>query len=221
MKKNATQEKDAREDGRATRRRLLACAGRVFAEKGYDRATSKEICQKAGTNLAAVNYHFGGRDGLYAEVLRTAHLHIVSLRAIRALAASEGTPREKLETFFRMLFAQGTKKGSWQVRVLVREFFAPSPLLPTLVHDIALPKGLALAGIFAAYTHLPLDDAELYAAMLAFLAPLSLRLLAPQAIDYAALAPVPCSQDMLLEGLLKFAFAGLDSFIVDNGGSKQ
>ena len=49
-----------RDDGATTRAQLLEAAGEIFAEKGLDRATGKEIADRAGTNSAAVNYYFGG-----------------------------------------------------------------------------------------------------------------------------------------------------------------
>jgi AcrR family transcriptional regulator len=62
----------ARKDGVATRERLLDAATEVFADRGYAGATVSEICERAGANLAAINYHFGGKDELYAETWRTA-----------------------------------------------------------------------------------------------------------------------------------------------------
>ncbi len=52
-----------------TKDQLLRAAIRVFGQKGYQTATVREICQKAGANVAAVNYHFGGKEALYAAVL--------------------------------------------------------------------------------------------------------------------------------------------------------
>ena len=53
-----------RPDGDATRALLLETAGQVFAERGFADGTSKEICERAGTPMASVNYHFGSREGL-------------------------------------------------------------------------------------------------------------------------------------------------------------
>ena len=59
-----------RKDGVETRERLLDAACRVFATKGFQDASIAEICEHADANVAAVNYHFGGKDALYAEVWR-------------------------------------------------------------------------------------------------------------------------------------------------------
>src|SRR5580658_7522029 len=53
-----------------TRDKLIDAAGTVFAERGYRSATIREICRRAGANVAAVNYTFGDKMGLYTEVLR-------------------------------------------------------------------------------------------------------------------------------------------------------
>ena len=44
-----------------TRNKLLDSAGRVFADFGYQGATVREICARAGVNVALVNYHFGDK----------------------------------------------------------------------------------------------------------------------------------------------------------------
>ena len=61
-----------RKDGIETRERILTVACEVFADRGYHDATVEEICTRAKTNIAAINYHFGGKDKLYAEVWQRA-----------------------------------------------------------------------------------------------------------------------------------------------------
>ena len=47
-------------------------AERLFADRGYEETSVRAIVAKARVNQAAINYHFGGKDGLYREVLRAA-----------------------------------------------------------------------------------------------------------------------------------------------------
>lgn len=56
--------------GLMTKERISAAALTVFSETGYHRATIREIVYRAGANIAAVNYHFGGKESLYLAVLR-------------------------------------------------------------------------------------------------------------------------------------------------------
>ena len=87
QKKNAT--RASRQDGDATRQVLLDVAGQVFAERGFADATSKEICARAGTNIAAVNYHFGSRGALYEAVLVEAHHHLLKLEEMQEITSRE------------------------------------------------------------------------------------------------------------------------------------
>ena len=56
-----------------TKTRLLEAAGEEFADKGFEGATVRVICDRAGVNLAAVNYHFGDKEHLYVQALLHAH----------------------------------------------------------------------------------------------------------------------------------------------------
>ena len=69
--KQAAPEHPAEASG-GTRTRLLKAAASVFAEHGYQDATIRQICARAGANVALVNYHFGDKLELYTEVLRFA-----------------------------------------------------------------------------------------------------------------------------------------------------
>ena len=54
-----------------TRERLLAVGTTVFAERGFEGATTRSLAEAAGVNQAAILYHFGGKEGLYAAIAET------------------------------------------------------------------------------------------------------------------------------------------------------
>ena len=121
----------ARKGTRGTREALLEAAGQVFAERGVDGATGKEICRRAGANTAAVNYYFGGMDGLYAATLVEAHHRLVPVEAVAAAAASALNPAAKLHAVIDLVTRAlvGPRSSTWVFRVLSRELLAPSPAL--------------------------------------------------------------------------------------------
>lgn len=52
-----------------TASRIASAATRLFAEKGYDGVSTKEICASAGANIAAIHYHFGSKENLYRHII--------------------------------------------------------------------------------------------------------------------------------------------------------
>ena len=60
-------------DTDTTRERIAIAAGEIFAERGFDGTTVRDICQRAGANVAAVNYYFGDKQRLYVEAVVQAH----------------------------------------------------------------------------------------------------------------------------------------------------
>src|SRR5579862_7359672 len=84
-----------------TRGQLLEAAGAVFAEVGFHSATIREICQRAGANIAAVNYHFGDKQALYSAVLaETFHASLQKYPADMGLSAG-ATVEQRLHAFIR------------------------------------------------------------------------------------------------------------------------
>src|SRR5262245_6436494 len=89
-----------------TETRLLEAAGCVFAEKGFDATTVRDVCQRAGVkNIGAVNYYFRSKDNLYEAALRNAF----SCRMARQAAPEwpAGTPA----TVKLCLFIRGVVKS--------------------------------------------------------------------------------------------------------------
>lgn len=81
-----------------TREQLIAIALPIFAQYGYDGASTRDIAQKAGVALSAISYHFGGKPELFAAVAdRAARVMFAPLEKIvaeAAMVAAAGPSRE-------------------------------------------------------------------------------------------------------------------------------
>jgi AcrR family transcriptional regulator len=120
--------------------RLLEAAGEMFAERGFQDATVREICRRAGTNVAAVNYYFRGKRGLYAAVL--AYAHECATKAHPAdWSPAAGPPARRLRAFVGSLLARVLDEGrvAWHGKLMAREMMQPTPALDTLVTERIRP----------------------------------------------------------------------------------
>lgn len=210
-----------RDDGRQTRARLLECAGILAAKKGFSLVTSKEICELAGTNLAAVNYHFGSRDGLYRALLFEIHQFIVNEDRLKDILCSEKSPREKISDFVDMVVEQIWSKEDWQMQVWGREVMnlTPSPHVTSVFTQAVSIKGRLVLRLFSDYTGLAMEDTRLYICFIAFMAPFALVSFGKHnTVDYKSLVKFDCGEEadvndrVLLENLKQFGFSGLDSY---------
>ena len=201
----------SRTDGSATRLHILETAGQLFAERGFAESTSKEICTRAGTNMAAVNYHFGSRDGLYEAVLIEAHRQLVSIDELVSLASVPTDPRLKLRTFLTHLIEMGSQpKAPWGFRVVLREALSPSPALPVLIRQAVLPKAKLIRGLIGGIMGLPDDHPSVQRALLFAVLPCIVMTVAPRNLRNDGL-PALKDTEGLADDLMRYVFAGLDA----------
>lgn len=129
----------------ATRQQLLAAGAVVFAARGYREATVREICRQSGSNLAAINYHFGGKDGLYAEVLAE------SQRSLHVLpqAGPRHSPQQRLEQFVRVFLERVLTESpeSNHTQLMFREMIEPTQALDRVVSEFIRPAATELGEI--------------------------------------------------------------------------
>jgi AcrR family transcriptional regulator len=87
-----------------TRTAILAAAERLYAERGFGDVTLRDIVAEANVNLAAVNYHFGSKDELIAELFVTRSLALNRERLAELKAAEEaGGGRAPVDAVLRAL----------------------------------------------------------------------------------------------------------------------
>jgi AcrR family transcriptional regulator len=143
-----------------TRHQLLEAAGEVFAEIGFRDATVRAICQRAGANVAAINYHFGDKESLYMEVLRYAKTKALEKYPILLGVAETAPPEEKLHAFVQSMLSRIFNQGptSWHGRLMSREMIEPTPALDSLIEERIRPLTNTLCRIVSEILRCPLTD---------------------------------------------------------------
>ena len=143
-----------------TRQHLLEAAGEVFAEAGFRNATVREICRRAGANIAAVNYHFGDKEHLYVELLRYSYGKTLEKYPPLLGLAADAPPEKKLRAFIHSLLLRifDTGPTSWHGRLMAREMIEPSAALDSLVEERIRPMSNQLWQIVAEIIGRPLND---------------------------------------------------------------
>lgn len=204
-----------RSDGATTRLALLEAAGIVFAEKGFDRATAKEIAEKAGTNAAAVNYHFGGIESLYEEVLAEAHHRAVSYDLLASILDATSPVEDQLRHLFALLvgIARQPARTSWSLRVLSREMLAPTAHAQTLLETEIGPKKELLFQVISHFVGRPVNDPATARAAFAVIAPWIMMLLAgPHVMEiFPPLAPDQGDAEIIVDQMMTYTLGGLEA----------
>ena len=122
-----------------TRSRLLEAAGLEFAERGFAGARVRAICDRAGANLAAVNYHFGDKVRLYGEAVLEAH-RCGSGGPYEAIG--DLPPEQALRAFIGHFLANvaALRASGWHQALMLREMLAPTAAAEALVGQAIRPR---------------------------------------------------------------------------------
>ena len=138
-------EREPRNEGRAaTKMRILAATEKLFIVHGFDATSLRAITTEAGVNLAAVNYHFGSKEELFALVL-THRLDTLNLERVRLLDALEAkgfdsanNVEQLIATMFMpalQLARNAERGGSDFLKFLGRAYADPSAFVRDLLHE--------------------------------------------------------------------------------------
>jgi AcrR family transcriptional regulator len=123
-----------------TKARLIEAAGKEFAAKGFERATIRAISEEAGTNIAAVNYHFGDKEGLYEAALLEAH---ECSKAGSDPADLQVPPEDRLREFVRQFLTNildKGRRGTWHEALMLHELIQPTRAADVLVRESIGPR---------------------------------------------------------------------------------
>jgi TetR/AcrR family transcriptional regulator, regulator of cefoperazone and chloramphenicol sensitivity len=149
--------------GERARTRLLGEASRIFSEKGYAKASTREICEAARLNPAAIHYHFGDKEGLYRAVLSAPILGMAA--QLVGFDDPALTLAQSLDHLLRGfvgddgLAMAGADEG---VRLFLREMIEPTPVFAATAAAHIRPLHEAMAGLLARHIGLAQPDEDVH-----------------------------------------------------------
>jgi AcrR family transcriptional regulator len=150
-----------------TRERILASAEKLFAEKGYDGVSVREITQDAECNLAAVNYHFGNKKNLYFDVFR--YLIIPQITEVRSqfekiLSREKDVNIETLVRAFTKAFMGqhiSADDHTGHHSLVYREIHNPTGALEMVLEEAMSPFFQVLVDLFKHYLSENMSDTQI------------------------------------------------------------
>jgi AcrR family transcriptional regulator len=197
--------------GVLAREQLIVHATRIFATKGYVAATTREICDAAGVNIASIHYYFGDKEGLYRAAL---------LQPIKEMTAAFGRfddPSLPFDQAMRMFLGPFVAPSTGDLdrdvmRIHLREMMEPSEVFREITAQTIVPAHNLLAGTLARHCGLAEPDADVHQLAFAMVAMAHdycmsrefMKMLAPAVLDR------PCAMERVLDRLVGYSRALLD-----------
>ena len=155
--------------GDETRAQLIQAGLKLFGRLGYEAVATRMLAREADVNLAAIAYHFGGKQGLYEAVTESVVTEIRGralpmAETLRKDLAEAGADRTKLaaaaERFVRAEIGTFVSHGprQEQIGLVLREYAAPSSAFPILFKNLIEPMHRAVSTLTGAVLGVPADE---------------------------------------------------------------
>ncbi|MEN9560705.1 MAG: hypothetical protein RLZZ502_1916 [Pseudomonadota bacterium] len=206
--------------GDSTQERILSAAEALYVTQGFDGTSLRAITKLAGVNLAAVNYHFGNKEGLIRTLLtrRLDPLNSIRLERLNAYTRSDVVPTAEILLQIMFLPALELAKSASPtgfnfLRLLGRAYSDPSPYTQALLSNHYATAIVQFKDAFAkAIPHVPAAELKLrlHFTMTALSTTLAnhdlLRLMAPLRNKKSK---TETDENIVLNQLIPFLVAGL------------
>ena len=124
-----------REDTIRTRKSLLDAACEIFSQKGFRDTTIAEISERAGTNIAAVNYHFSRKETLYVEAWHRAFQESVKAHPPDGGLTDNAPVEERFRAHVKATIERLADKNNKEFWFVQREFANPTGLLEEVMRQ--------------------------------------------------------------------------------------
>ncbi|VGO21138.1 TetR/AcrR family transcriptional regulator [Pontiella sulfatireligans] len=139
-----------------TKTKLINASGELAAELGFDNISTRAVAERSGENIGSIHYHFGGKDGLFEAVVKTAIADFVespSWQGMAQLEAEDVSPQQLSELVREMIQRQitllfRTDKPNWHSQVIYQLLQYEGPLYDIFEREILKPDSVAMLKFF-------------------------------------------------------------------------
>lgn len=153
-----------------TRHALMVAAGELFAERGLEGVSIRDIVGKAGATLSAVNYHFGSKVKLYQETIRYALERHINAEDTVALIreATLSCPQEAADFLYQLVLRffhtyLAPEHPQWYARLINRAVVDASDDVSATIAEVLRPADEALGEMLLRHVpHLDATEANLW-----------------------------------------------------------
>lgn len=147
----------------STRTALIAAAAPLFAEQGFEATRIRDIADKARANVAAINYHFGSKMGLYQAVMKAQAEQMIANFPLQTEDVAKASPEERLKWLVRNILRRvlGSTEKERPTRMCIREFVEPTEALDYLVKEIVSSQHAITRSVVEAVAERELSEDEL------------------------------------------------------------
>lgn len=146
-----------------TRAALIEAATPLFADEGFEATRIRDIADRAKANIAAINYHFGSKMGLYQAVMKAQSEQMIANFPLETEETAKATPEERLQWLVKNILRRvlGSDEKDRPTRMCVREFIEPTEALDFLVKEIVTHQHAITRSVVAAVAGRELSEEEL------------------------------------------------------------
>lgn len=134
----------------STKELLLAAAKKVFAHKGYDGATVKDIADEAGVNVSLVSYHYNGKENLFRACIQAyGENRLNAAETFLKIPQSTEDFRVRLTLFLEDYFMNAIRDQDTMM-IMHRECMSSNPLTEDLFEGVFMKSIHKMIEFFSA-----------------------------------------------------------------------
>ena len=145
----------------STKERILQAAEEVFATKGFDGASTRDIASKAGVNISSLHYHWESKETLYYAVFRHIYNKLIEISRDSVLPGSARAQSARLvhEASVGRIFDYFAANPNIP-RLLLRRILENEEFGDAIERDILLPSWKEFGGWVKQYSGRKIDESD-------------------------------------------------------------